>query len=299
MWLDFDARVVGIASQPFRLSWTTVAGRVRSHVPDYFARRTDGSAVVVDCRPVDRRPAQDVAAFEVTRRVCDLLGWRYRLVGAVNVIATANLRWLAGYRHPRHGMAGLTEALRVAFPGPTPLMSGAEAVGDPIAVLPVLFHLLWRHELVTDLSVPLHPDATVTSVVAAWKASRYTRCSALVTGSASTAANTRCSRWRVPRSGCVSGPVPSRWCWRPIWWRHRISPCWIAPRWRRQWSRSGCWTVCPTRRWRKHGAGNGTWWRWRPACHRIPSPVPHPGRGMTRRPARWRSAPRRRPPSWG
>jgi hypothetical protein len=24
-------------------------------------------------------------------------------------------------------------------------------------VLPVLFHLLWRHELVTDLSVPLHP----------------------------------------------------------------------------------------------------------------------------------------------
>src|SRR6266542_2278746 len=167
MWLDFDARVVGIASQPFRLSWTTVAGRVRSHVPDYFARRTDGSAVVVDCRPVDRRPAQDVAAFEVTRRVCDLLGWRYRLVGAVNVIATANLRWLAGYRHPRHGMAGLTEALRVAFPGPTPLMSGAEAVGDPIAVLPVLFHLLWRHELVTDLSVPLHPDATVTSVVAA------------------------------------------------------------------------------------------------------------------------------------
>lgn len=167
MWLDFDATVVGIASQPFRLSWTAVEGRVRSHVPDYFARRTDGSAMVVDCRPMDRRPARDVAAFEATRRACDLLGWEYRLVGVVDVIATANLRWLAGYRHPRHGVPGLTEALRVAFARPTPLMAGAEAVGDPIAVLPVLFHLLWRHELVTDLWVPLHPDVTVTSGVAA------------------------------------------------------------------------------------------------------------------------------------
>jgi hypothetical protein len=52
MALDFDATVVAIASQPFRLSWTTVEGKARSHVPDYFARRVDGSAVVVDCRPV-------------------------------------------------------------------------------------------------------------------------------------------------------------------------------------------------------------------------------------------------------
>jgi len=63
MWLDFDPAVVGIASQPFRLSWTTVEGRVRSHVPDYFARRADGSAVV-DCRPVERRPARDLAVFD-------------------------------------------------------------------------------------------------------------------------------------------------------------------------------------------------------------------------------------------
>jgi hypothetical protein len=45
-------------------------------------------------------------------------------------------------------------------------MTGAEAVGDPIAVLPVLFHLLWQHELVTDLSVPLHSCAAVTRAAA-------------------------------------------------------------------------------------------------------------------------------------
>lgn len=82
MALDFDATVVAIASQPFRLSWTTVEGKTRSHVPDYFARRVDGSAVVVDCRPVERRPLRDVAAFEATRQACGLLGWEYRLVGA-------------------------------------------------------------------------------------------------------------------------------------------------------------------------------------------------------------------------
>jgi len=59
----------------------------------------------------------------------------------------------------------LAAALRVAFAGPVPLLAGAEAVGDPIAVLPVLFHLLWRHDLVADLSVPLHSCTSVTTAV--------------------------------------------------------------------------------------------------------------------------------------
>jgi hypothetical protein len=40
-------------------------------------------------------------------------------------------------------------------------MAGAELVGDPIGVLPVLFYLLWRHDLAAELSVPLHPDTVV------------------------------------------------------------------------------------------------------------------------------------------
>ena len=112
--------------------------------------------MVVDCRPVERRKPRDVAKFEATARACALVGWEYRLVGAPDAIVTANLRWLAGYRHPRHQLPGTLEVLRRVFATPTPLMAGAEAVGDPIAVLPVLFHLLWRHELTCDLSVPLH-----------------------------------------------------------------------------------------------------------------------------------------------
>ena len=165
MLLDFDPRVVGVSSQPFWLTWTGEESKARAHVPDFFVRRDDGSAVVVDCRPVQRRQPADLAVFEVTRQACELLGWEYRLAGTPDAITTANVRWLAGYRHPRHNIAGLSEALRAAFCGPAPLMAGAESVGDPIAVLPVLFHLLWRRELVVDLSVPLHQAAIVITAV--------------------------------------------------------------------------------------------------------------------------------------
>jgi hypothetical protein len=62
MLLDHDRAVVAVASQPFWLFWPAGEGRVRSHVPDYFARLADGSALVVDCRPVERIKPKDRAA---------------------------------------------------------------------------------------------------------------------------------------------------------------------------------------------------------------------------------------------
>ena len=158
MALDFDPTVVGIASQPFWLSWRDEAGKLISHAPDFFARRADGTSVVVDCRPVERRKPRDAAKFEATARACAMVGWNYRLVGVPDPIVTANLRWLAGYRHPRHDLPDVREVLRRVFVTPTPLMAGTAAAGDPIAVLPVLFHLLWRGVLAVDVSVPLHQD---------------------------------------------------------------------------------------------------------------------------------------------
>ena len=161
IFLDIDTCVVGIASQPFWLQWPDESGSRVGHAPDYFARRGDGSSVVVDCRPAERCTARDVAKFEVSAAVCAQLGWEYRLVGALDPITVANVRWLAGYRHPRHDLEHVVRLLRERFATPTPLMVGAAAVGDPIAVLPVLFHLLWRQELSVDLSSPLHPDTSV------------------------------------------------------------------------------------------------------------------------------------------
>ena len=99
-----------------------------------------------------------------TAKAGAVLGWQYRLVGAADPIRTVNVRWL-GYRHPRHRLPAPVDRLRSVFATPTPLMDGAEAVGDPLAVLPVLFHLLWCGELAVELSVPLHPAALVSGRV--------------------------------------------------------------------------------------------------------------------------------------
>ncbi|MCI2421091.1 TnsA-like heteromeric transposase endonuclease subunit [Saccharopolyspora sp. K220] len=170
MLLDFDPDVVGISSQPFWLLWTADNGRTRSHAPDYFARLADGRGLVVDVRPPDRIKPSDAVAFDLTRCCCDALGWDYTVLGADDEVLVANVRWLAGYRHPRHQVPELAGQLRTVFASGLGLHDGAERVGDPIAVLPVLFHLLWQHELHASLSRPLHPDTLVTTVDAGVRA---------------------------------------------------------------------------------------------------------------------------------
>lgn len=155
MLLDFDAAVVGVAAQPFWLGWPNGSAGRTSHAPDFFARRVDGSGLVVDCRPVERRREEDVAKFAATEQACARLGWEYRLVAGIDTVLAANLRWLAGYRHPRHDVPEVATMLRAVFATSRGLMDGAAEVGDRLAVLPVLFHLLWRQELATDLDRPL------------------------------------------------------------------------------------------------------------------------------------------------
>ncbi|MRH88592.1 TnsA-like heteromeric transposase endonuclease subunit [Nocardia sp. SYP-A9097] len=73
MALDFDAEVIAFAAQPFWLFWPH-ADRMRSHVPDFFARRADGVGVVIDCRPAEKVRARDEEAFAATVRPGGLVG---------------------------------------------------------------------------------------------------------------------------------------------------------------------------------------------------------------------------------
>jgi hypothetical protein len=163
MLLDFDPEVVAFSSQPFWLSWPE-AGRTRRHAPDYFARLADGTGVVIDVRADDRIPAEDAEVFEMTARACAAVGWDYQRAGLVDPVLAANVRWLAGYRHPRCMNRERATRLREVFAIPAPLLAGARAVGDPLAVLPVLYHLLWTGALTADLaSVPLSGESPVTA----------------------------------------------------------------------------------------------------------------------------------------
>ncbi|MFI6029399.1 TnsA-like heteromeric transposase endonuclease subunit [Amycolatopsis magusensis] len=102
--------------QPLWLFWTTDDGKARSHAPDYFARKADGTALVLDCRPLNRIKPRDQVAFDAARMACELLGWRYEVVGPAPEVLVRNVRWLACYSHPRHHLLDTAAALRAVFP---------------------------------------------------------------------------------------------------------------------------------------------------------------------------------------
>jgi hypothetical protein len=159
MLLDFDPAVTGISSQPFVMYWHDGV-RERKHTPDYFARRADGSAMVVDVRADDRIMPEDSEAFKVTALMCHEAGWEYRRVGELEPVLAANVRWLAGYRHPRVGASPLARRVAECFSSPASLFEGAARAGSLLAVLPVVYHLLWRQVLVTDMrTLLLGPDS--------------------------------------------------------------------------------------------------------------------------------------------
>ncbi|MFE4371575.1 TnsA-like heteromeric transposase endonuclease subunit [Streptomyces sp. NPDC056835] len=103
MLLDFTPQVMGLLSQPLWLFWEDERGKRISHAPDYFARFENGRGLVVDCRSLDRIDARSAAKFAAARAACEAVGWGYRVVGEVDPVRMVNVRWLAGYRHPRHG----------------------------------------------------------------------------------------------------------------------------------------------------------------------------------------------------
>jgi hypothetical protein len=153
--LDFDPSVVGIVSQPFWLVWPGEKGKLRRHAPDFLVRVEGGGVLVLDSRPLEVIEAADREAFAVAGRACGLLGWRYGGLGPMGGVVVANQKWLAGYRHPRCFDARVATRLAEVFTRARPLMDGAELAGDPLGTLPVLYHLLWKHQLVADLSVVL------------------------------------------------------------------------------------------------------------------------------------------------
>lgn len=154
MMLDFDPEVIAFSSQPFWLTWVQ-DGRQRRHSPDYFARLADSTGVVIDVRPDDRIEPRDAEAFAATERACREVGWKFRRTAGPSAVLAANVRWLAGYRHRRCYGGDIAGMLTTVFAEPRPLMGGAREVGDPVAVLPVLYHLMWKQVMTADLEVGL------------------------------------------------------------------------------------------------------------------------------------------------
>src|SRR5512132_2689591 len=85
------------------------------HAPDFFARRADGTGVVIDVRPDDLVDPEAAEVFEVTASACQQGGWEFRRTGGPAAVVAANVRWLSGYRHPRCDRLEIADALMARF----------------------------------------------------------------------------------------------------------------------------------------------------------------------------------------
>src|SRR5215472_4740893 len=126
MLMDFDPDVRAVSSQPFWLRWRDGRGGSRRHAPDFFARKADGTGVVVDVRPDDRVPERDAETFAVTASACEAAGWEYRRAGDLDPVLVANVRWLSLYRHQRCLVPEVASGLLGACAGGRCLLEGAE-----------------------------------------------------------------------------------------------------------------------------------------------------------------------------
>ncbi|MDG9728512.1 TnsA-like heteromeric transposase endonuclease subunit [Streptomyces sp. DH41] len=160
MLLDREPAVVALACRPVELVWRE-ENRVVGHAPQLMARLQDGSGLLLDCVGRSGPSARLAARARVVAAAAKAVGWSYRLAGPPDPVLVANVRWLAGYRHPRYAAGPWTPALVEAFASPRPAVEAVCELGDPIAVWAAVFHALWSGVLRVRLDEPLHEHAVV------------------------------------------------------------------------------------------------------------------------------------------
>jgi len=153
--LDFEPDVTALCTQPFDFEGRDQDGPWQ-HVPDIYARRQDGTVLLVDVKNPTRLESPKVLRqAERTRATCEQLGWNYRMVGEPHPQLWASISWLAGFRRPLHAGAGLVDRILSLAERPVAIGDLLSFQPSPELARPVVFHLLWHHRLVCDLSKPL------------------------------------------------------------------------------------------------------------------------------------------------
>lgn len=172
MMLDFRGDAVAVSSNPFWLLWPKGEPHSR-HAPDFFVRRRDGSALVVDVKPADRIRDKDRLLHERTREVCHDLGWEYEEFTEIDSTVERNLRLLCGYHHPRFApptvaRAEIAECVAQSGRNGVPFGELIDAVSectqlDDSALICGVYHMVWNGEIRVDLTLPLSWRTATTS----------------------------------------------------------------------------------------------------------------------------------------
>jgi hypothetical protein len=159
--LDFDPAVERVCAQPFWLHFPRRSG-AGSHAPDFFAVLADGGSRLVDVsRLSETAKPKRARAFDLTGRACRALGWEYVVMTEPEPTLITNLRALAGFRREPRQFYEFAAALLERVKDGATIGELSTAVGPPRRVRPVLFHLLWRGDLLVDLRRPLRETTVV------------------------------------------------------------------------------------------------------------------------------------------
>ncbi|CAN5555928.1 TnsA-like heteromeric transposase endonuclease subunit [soil metagenome] len=162
MLADFDRSVNYIVAQPF-LMRARVDGKLRHHIPDYLLL-AEGGPVVVDVKPAHLLDDTLVATtFQWVRTVVAAVGWSFEVASEQPRVMMENVRFLAG---SRRRTSVNDSALRQLRTQDLDGMSVGEAIlGTRCAeslIRAALLHMLWTHEVNTDLSVVLSSKSILT-----------------------------------------------------------------------------------------------------------------------------------------
>jgi hypothetical protein len=159
--MDFDRQVEWICEQPLRLRYRK-DGRPASHVPDLLVWRA-GTPELCDVKSEERlEDPVFLAQVEATGRACAEAGIGYRVLSEPDRQLLANVRWLAGFREPPADPDGeRARMLAELIDGASTICGLLAGAIEPALARPVLMHLLWRGEVMVDVTEPIRECSRV------------------------------------------------------------------------------------------------------------------------------------------
>ncbi|NEC91087.1 TnsA-like heteromeric transposase endonuclease subunit [Streptomyces sp. SID12501] len=166
--LDFDPQVTAFVTQPLEFDAIDARG-AWGHTPDVFARRRDGSVLLLDVKNPELRDDPKVKLQEErTARTCERLGWDYAMVSEPSAQRWANVDLLSSARRPLHLGAELVPRLLELAREPVEIGELMRFMEFPDLARGVLYHLMWHRRIVTDLDRALRETTLVKATPEAW-----------------------------------------------------------------------------------------------------------------------------------
>ncbi len=160
MLIDHLNDIVSLYAQPMLLTFADGD----FHYPDFLAIDAEGTRILVDAHPKSRTTPEDERKFELTRQMCERLGWKYILIDEMSRVVRWNLEFLARYQHPRFAPDTETREWLLA------LSSTCDTLGELYAAcrtdkpgehVPALIHLFWRRHIGIDIAEPITFDSPI------------------------------------------------------------------------------------------------------------------------------------------